>query len=88
MSHVFLDSLSSSYASTTTLLNILSRVWVTYKTGFGLDDGFIAPYTCTFTQLRNTGNYSAITILHALQFTVAHALGFSVFNSRILATGL
>jgi hypothetical protein len=50
--------------------------------------GFIAPYTCTFTQLRNTGNYSAIAILHALQFTVAHALGFSVFTSRILATDL
>jgi hypothetical protein len=34
------------------------------------------------------GNYSAVTVLHTLQFTVAHALGFSVFTSRILATDL
>jgi hypothetical protein len=37
---------------------------------------------------RTTGNYSAITVLHNLQFTVLHALGFSVFSSRILATDL
>jgi hypothetical protein len=48
--------------------------------------GFIAPYT--FTQFGTTGNYSAIRILHTFQLTVAHALGFSVFISRILATDL
>jgi hypothetical protein len=48
--------------------------------------GFIAPYI--FAQLGTTGNYSAIAILHTLQFTVTHALGFSVFTSRILATDL
>jgi hypothetical protein len=46
--------------------------------------GFIVPYT--FTQLPTTGNYSAIAILHTLQLTVIHALGFSVFTSRVLAT--
>jgi hypothetical protein len=39
-----------------------------------------------FTQLGTTGNYSAIADLHTLQFTVTHALGFSVFTSRILPT--
>jgi hypothetical protein len=48
--------------------------------------GFIAPYT--FTQFGTTGNYSAIAILHTFQFTVAHALGFSVFTGLILATDL
>jgi hypothetical protein len=41
-----------------------------------------------FTQLENAGNYSAIAIQHTFQFTVTHALGFSVFTSRILATDL
>jgi hypothetical protein len=41
-----------------------------------------------FTQLGTTGNYSAITVLHTLQFTVTHALGFSVFISLILVTDL
>jgi hypothetical protein len=49
-------------------------------------NGFIDTYT--FTQFGTTGNYSAIAILHTLEFTVAHALGFSVFTSRILATDL
>jgi hypothetical protein len=38
--------------------------------------------------LGTTGNYSAIAVLHTLQFTVTHALGFSVFTSLILATDL
>jgi hypothetical protein len=46
--------------------------------------GFVAPYT--FTQFGTTEKYSAIAILHTFQFTVAHALGFSVFTSRILVT--
>jgi hypothetical protein len=40
------------------------------------------------TQLETTGNYCGIADLHTLQFTVVHALGFSVFTSRILATDL
>jgi hypothetical protein len=32
--------------------------------------------------------YSAIAILHTSEFTTAHSLGFLVFTSRILATGL
>jgi hypothetical protein len=47
--------------------------------------GFIAP--CIFTT-RDYRQYSALAILHTLQFTVAHALGFSVFTSRNLATDL
>jgi hypothetical protein len=33
-------------------------------------------------------SYSAINILHTIQFTVTQALGFSVFTSHILATDL
>jgi hypothetical protein len=47
--------------------------------------GFIAPYTFT---VRDYREYSAIAILHILQFTVAHTLRFSVFTSRTLATDL
>jgi hypothetical protein len=45
-----------------------------------------APYT--FTQFRTIGNYSAIALLHTCQFTVPHALRFSFFTGRILATDL
>jgi hypothetical protein len=41
-----------------------------------------------YTYLRTTGNYSAIADLHTLQCTVTHALGFSLFTSRILTTDL
>jgi hypothetical protein len=53
----------------------------------GLDSmiGFIAPYTFT---TRDYRQHSAIAILHTFQFTVAYALRFSVFTSRILATDL
>jgi hypothetical protein len=47
--------------------------------------GFIASYTFT---ARDYRQYSAIAILHTLQFIVAHAVWFSVFTSRILATDL
>jgi hypothetical protein len=40
------------------------------------------------TQLGTKGNYSVIAGLFILQFTVTHALGFSVFTSHILATDL
>jgi hypothetical protein len=57
---------------------------VTYKTSSGLDDWIDTLYTV----LGTTGNYSAIFDLHTLQLTVTHALRFSVFASRILATDL
>jgi hypothetical protein len=41
-----------------------------------------------YIQLGTTDNYSATINLHNLQFTVTHALEFSVFTSRILATDL
>jgi hypothetical protein len=44
--------------------------------------GFTAPYTFITQDYRQ---YSAIADLHTLQFTVTHALGLSVFTSRILA---
>jgi hypothetical protein len=39
-----------------------------------------------YIQLGTTSNYRAIADPHTLQFTVTHALGFSDFTSRILAT--
>jgi hypothetical protein len=59
---------------------------VTYKTGFGLRDWIHCTlYIHTVQDYRQD---SAIAILHAFQFTAAHALGFSVFTIRILATNL
>jgi hypothetical protein len=37
-------------------------------------------------QLRTTGNYSAIAHQYTLQFTVTHTLGFSIFTNPILGT--
>jgi hypothetical protein len=54
-----------------------------YETGFGLDDWI---YCTLSTQLRTTGNTALPLFYTILQFTAAHALGFSVFTSRILAT--
>jgi hypothetical protein len=48
--------------------------------------GFIAALYIHTT--RGYGQYSAIAILHTFQFTVARALGFSVFTIRILPTVL
>jgi hypothetical protein len=36
----------------------------------------------------NYNQYSATVILHTFQFTTAHALGFSISTSRLLATDL
>jgi hypothetical protein len=44
--------------------------------------GFIDAF---YTPFGTTGNYSAIFDIDTFQFTVTHALGFSVFTSRILA---
>jgi hypothetical protein len=64
----------------------LSRVLVTIDGVLDWMIGFIDTYT--FTQFGTTGNYSAIAILHTFQLTVPHALGFSVFTGRILASDL
>jgi hypothetical protein len=49
--------------------------------------GFIGTYT--FTQFGTTCNYSAIAILHTFGSPLhTHALGFSVFTNRILATDI
>jgi hypothetical protein len=47
--------------------------------------GFIST---SVTLYLNYNQYSAIADLHTFQFTVSHALGFSVFTSRLLATDL
>jgi hypothetical protein len=47
--------------------------------------GFIST---SFTRSLNHTYYSVVSYLHNLQFTVTHALGFSVFTSRLLATDL
>jgi hypothetical protein len=68
------------------MFNILSRIRASYKMGFGLGDWiYCTVYIHIFQDYRK---YSAIVILHIFQLTVAHALGFSVFTSRILATDL
>jgi hypothetical protein len=64
---------------------VLSRVGVTYKTGFGVDDWI---YCTLYIPFRNYRQCSAIVILHTFQFTVTHTLGFSVFISRIVATDI
>jgi hypothetical protein len=46
---------------------------------------FIAPYIFTSREHRQ---YSAIADLHTLDFTVAHALWFSIFTSLIQPTDL
>jgi hypothetical protein len=47
--------------------------------------GFIGT---SLTSSLNHNYYSAIANLHNLQFTVAHALGFLVFTSRLLVTNI
>jgi hypothetical protein len=54
-----------------------------------LQDGFWIGYLDSLTPYtHNYRQHSAIVDIHTLQFTVTHALGFSVFTSRILATDL
>jgi hypothetical protein len=68
----------SSYCSHFSLFQfcmILSRVGVTYKRGFGLDDWIYC--TLYIHTTRDYRQYSAIAILTTSEFTAAHALGFS-----------
>jgi hypothetical protein len=55
----------------------------TYRRGLDWMIRFIGIHTT-----RDYRQYSAVAALHNLQFTVTHALGFSVFSSCILATDL
>jgi hypothetical protein len=45
-------------------------------------------FLAAWLQVPITLKYSAIADLHNFQFTVAHALGLSVFTSRLLAKDL
>jgi hypothetical protein len=67
---------------------LLLRVWgvrMTNVTGSSSDDWI---YWHLVTIFLNYKQYSAITDLHTFQFTAAHALGFSIFTSRLLAMDL
>jgi hypothetical protein len=59
---------------------------VTYKNNFGLDDWIYC--TLHIHTARDYRKYSAIADIHTFQFTVTHAIGYSVFTIRILATDL
>jgi hypothetical protein len=63
----------------------VSRVPRGITTGSGLDDWV---YWHLIQWTRTCKQYSATADLHSLRFTVAHAIGFSVSTSRILATDL
>jgi hypothetical protein len=62
--------------------NIMSRIYVTVDGVLVWMIWFIALIHST----RDYRWYNVIADLHTLQFAVAHALGFSVFTIRILAT--
>jgi hypothetical protein len=51
--------------------------------------GFISSWLHTHSLITLTQwQYSAVSHLHQLQSTVAHALGLSIHTSRLLATDL
>jgi hypothetical protein len=62
------------------------RVRVTKLTGSTSDDWIYEH--CGYVFSPNHTYYSAIADLHTFQSTVAHAVGFSIFISRLLATDL
>jgi hypothetical protein len=72
-------------SSCLTFCILLSHVGVTYKTASGLHDWIYCIYTFTTRNYRQLA-LSLVYTLYSSLFT--HALGFSVFTSRILATDL
>jgi hypothetical protein len=65
------------------LYHTLTYAWFINGFWIGWLD-LLTPYTLHTT--RYYRQYGPLADLHTLQFTVTHALGFSVFTSRILAT--
>jgi hypothetical protein len=63
-------------------------VHLTKITGSRSDDWIYEHFGYTLSLSPNYTYYSSISDLHNLQYTVTHALGFSVFTSRLLATDL
>jgi hypothetical protein len=61
-------------------------VCVTKITGSSSDDWIYWHFGYTLS--LNYNYYSALTDLHTFQFTVTHALGFSVFIIRLVVTEL
>jgi hypothetical protein len=57
-----------------------------YKTGSEMDDGIYCAWYIH--RVWDYNYYSAIADLHTFQFTVTHALWFSVLASRLLTTHL
>jgi hypothetical protein len=86
---IYLDSVLFCY--TYTSFNILSRVgWYArlIRRVIVRMIGFYALWLQSLLITFKYRQYSAIADLHTFQLTVAQALGFSVFTSRILATDL
>jgi hypothetical protein len=63
-------------------------VHATNMTGSSLDDGIYYQFGYTLLFTLTHRQYSTISVLHQLLFTVAHALGFYVSTSRFLAMDL
>jgi hypothetical protein len=62
-------------------------VYATNKTGSSSDDGiYYQVVTHSLLITLTQWQYNAVSHLHQLKFTVAHALGFSVHTSRFPAT--
>jgi hypothetical protein len=68
--------------------SILSLVRVQAWRKWRVLDRMIGFISASVTISLNYNQYSAVADLHTFQFTVAHALEFSVFTSRLLATDL
>jgi hypothetical protein len=68
--------------------SVLSRVWGMRDENNGFWFEWLDLLAPWLQVLLITLKYSVIADLHTFQFTVAHALGFSVFSNRFLATDL